>query len=78
MLLYYEQKMNLSGKNKIYLSSCCSCVSQDTNLLELQVPVGHEEDTRVVIYGTIVVTVMGCSFLLYVIAFYSHWKVKVK
>ena len=57
---------------------CCSCIQQDTNFVELQVPVGHEEDARVVIYGTIVVTVMGCTFLLYVITFYDQWNVKIK
>ena len=51
---------------------------QDTHLLEFSVPMGRESDMRVVVFGTIVVTVMGCTVLLYIIAFYDQWKMKVK
>ncbi|XP_076451630.1 GPI alpha-1,4-mannosyltransferase I, stabilizing subunit-like [Babylonia areolata] len=50
----------------------------DTSSLELRVPVGREQDARVVVFATIVVTVLGASCLLYVIAFWDHYKVKVK
>ncbi|XP_070188264.1 phosphatidylinositol-glycan biosynthesis class X protein-like [Littorina saxatilis] len=66
----------------VHNSSLCSWAEliykSDAYSLKFQVPVGHEKDIRVVVYGTMVVTVLGCSFLLYLIAFYGHWNVKVK
>ncbi|KAL8593207.1 hypothetical protein ACOMHN_009862 [Nucella lapillus] len=50
----------------------------DASSLEIHVPVGREEDVRVVVFGTIVVTVMGASCLLYVMAFWDFYRVKIK
>lgn len=46
--------------------------------LEMKVPVGREQDVRVVVCCTLVVTVLGCTFLLYVITYYDKWRVKPK
>ncbi|XP_025083930.1 phosphatidylinositol-glycan biosynthesis class X protein-like [Pomacea canaliculata] len=50
----------------------------DSHFVEFQVPVGYVYDTRVVVFGTSVVIILGCSFLLYIIAFFDNWKIKAK
>ncbi|KAK7507654.1 hypothetical protein BaRGS_00001589 [Batillaria attramentaria] len=51
---------------------------RDSEYVELQVPVGRQQDIWTVIYSSLVVTVLGCTFLLYIIVYYDKWRVRPK